>query len=141
MRHKVGTSVYVAILILALVAPSLLAAQGGSVSLEDQLQAQYTMVKMGADSNGAAVLEAGTILVIQKGGILGVPYGNMNMMPAHFQDGVLHPPASATSNTATAMGQKMCGLFGKCNSAKDQVAKQTTTRLFQVGEKGLPLQN
>jgi len=139
MRRRVGISIQVAGLILAGIAPSLVAAQGGqTVSLEDQLKAQYNVVKMGADSNGPAVLEAGTILVIQKGGILGVPYGNMNMMPAHFQDGTLHPPASATSNSATAMGQKMCGLFGKCKGASDQVTKQATSRLFQVGEKVYP---
>ncbi len=34
------------------------------------------MVKMGEDSNGAAVIEAGTILNIKKGGILSVPYGD-----------------------------------------------------------------
>ena len=31
---------------------------------------------MGADSGGAAVVEQGTILVIKKGGILGVPYAD-----------------------------------------------------------------
>jgi len=108
------------------------------VSLDEQLQAQYKLVKMGADSSGPAVVEAGTILAIQKGGILGVPYGNMTLLPAKYQDGTLHPPALATSNSATAMGQKVCGLFGKCNSAKEQVGKQTTTRLFQVGEKVYP---
>jgi len=139
MRRRVGISIQVAALILAGITPSLVAAQGAqTVSLEDQLKAQYTLVKMGADSSGPAVLEAGTILVIQKGGILGVPYGNMNMLPAHFQDGTLHPPASATSNSATAMGQKMCGLFGKCKGASDQVTKQATSRLFQVGEKVYP---
>jgi len=139
MRRRVGISIQVAALILAGIAPSLVAAQGAqTVSLEDQLKAQYTLVKMGADSSGPAVLEAGTILVIQKGGVLGVPYGNMNMLPAHFQDGTLHPPASATSNSATAMGQKMCGLFGKCKGASDQVTKQATSRLFQVGEKVYP---
>src|SRR5438093_7680325 len=36
------------------------------------------------------------------------------------------------------MGSKVCGFFGKCNSTKEQVGKQTTTRLFQVGEKVYP---
>jgi hypothetical protein len=93
---------------------------------------------MGGDSSGAAVVEEGTILAIQKGGILGVPYANMNMLPAKYQDGTLHPPATATNNSATAVGQKVCGLFGKCSGVKDQVGKQTTTRLFKVGEKVYP---
>src|SRR5438093_11890189 len=36
------------------------------------------------------------------------------------------------------MGSKVCGFFGKCNSTKEQVGKQTTTRLSQVGEKVYP---
>jgi hypothetical protein len=139
MRPRIKLSVQVAAGILALIAPCLLAAQGApAVSLEEQLRAQYTLVKMGSDSSGPAVMEPGTILAIQKGGILGVPYGNMNMLSAKYQDGTLHPPATATSNSATSMGSKVCGFFGKCNSAKEQVGKQTTTRLFQVGEKVYP---
>src|SRR5947199_9642887 len=132
MRPRINLSLQVAAGILALIAPCFLAAQGApAVSLEEQLSAQYTLVKMGSDSSGPAVVEPGTILAIQKGGILGVPYGNMNMLPAKYQDGTLHPPATATSNSATSMGSKVCGFFGKCNSTKEQVGKQTTTRLFQ----------
>jgi uncharacterized membrane protein YgcG len=139
MRQKFEISTLVAVLILAVISPVLLVAQAApAVSLEEQLKAQFQMVKMGGDSNGPAVLEPGTLLAIQKGGILGVPYGNMNLLPAKYQDGTLHPPVTATSNSATAVGQKMCGLFGKCSGVKDQVGKQTTTRLFQVGEKVYP---
>ncbi len=139
MRPRIKISVQVAVGILALMAPCLVAAQGApAASLEEQLRAQYTLVKMGSDSSGPAVVEPGTILAVQKGGILGVPYGNMNMLPAKYQDGTLHPPATATSNSTSAMGQKVCGLFGRCNSAKEQVGKQTTSRLFQVGEKVYP---
>ena len=139
MRSRIKLSLQVAAGILALIAPCFLAGQGApAVSLEEQLRAQYTLVKMGSDSSGPAVMEPGTVLAIQKGGILGVPYGNMNMLPAKYQDGTLHPPATATSNSATSMGSKVCGFFGKCNSTKEQVGKQTTTRLFQVGEKVYP---
>jgi hypothetical protein len=137
MRYRTRISAQIAALILAGMTPWIAAAQG-TASLEEQLQAQYSLVKMGADSNGPAVIEPGTILVIQKGGILGVPYGNMNMLAAKYQDGTLHPPATATSNAATGMGSKVCGLFGRCNGAKEQIGKQTTTRLFQVGEKVYP---
>src|SRR5439155_17264525 len=81
MRPRINLSLQVAAGILALIAPCFLAAQGPpAVSLEEQLSAQYTLVKMGSDSSGPAVVEPGTILAIQKGGILGVPYGNMNML-------------------------------------------------------------
>jgi len=74
MRGRIEISSQIAALIFAGIAPGLLAAQAApTVSLADQLSAQYTMVKMGADSSGPAVIQPGTILVIQKGGILGVP--------------------------------------------------------------------
>jgi hypothetical protein len=78
------------------------------VSLQDQLAAQYKLVKMGADSNGAAVVEAGTILNIKKGGILSVPYADAPVA-THYQD----------------------GLLGK-------LGKQQTTSLFQTGTKVYP---
>src|SRR5438876_10364942 len=109
MRPRINLSLQVAAGILALIAPCFLAAQGApAVSLEEQLSAQYTLVKMGSDSSGPAVVEPGTILAIQKRGILGVPYGNMIMLPEKYQDGTLHPPATATSNSATRMGSNVC---------------------------------
>ena len=76
-----------------MIAPGLSAAQGPpAVSLADQLSAQYTMVKMGADSSGPAVMQPGTILVIQKGGILGVPYGDVSIVPTKYQDGKVQLP-------------------------------------------------
>jgi hypothetical protein len=61
-------------------------------SLADQLKTQYKLAKMGSDSGGWSVVEAGTVLVIQRGGILGVPPGNAAMAPATFKDGDLHRP-------------------------------------------------
>jgi hypothetical protein len=61
-------------------------------SLVDQLKTQYKLAKMGSDANGWSVVEAGTVLVIQKGGILGVPPGNATMAPATYKDGDLHRP-------------------------------------------------
>src|SRR5215467_6659943 len=73
---------------------SLTAAQNAAPpSLSEQLQAQYKMVKMGTDSHGPAVLEAGTLLSIQKGGILGVPSGSPKACPAKYENGTLKPPS------------------------------------------------
>src|SRR5262249_20890137 len=63
MRQRIRISVQIAALMVAGMAPRIAAAQGNSVSLADQLRAQYTMVKMGADSSGPAVTDPGTILV------------------------------------------------------------------------------
>lgn len=109
------------------VMPALAAAQGGNtVSLADQLSAQYTMVKMGADSSGPAVVEPGTILAIQKGGILGVPYKDVTLVPTKYQDGQMHTPNNL-------MMKGIGSMFKKANLSQEQ-----TTRLFQVGEKVYP---
>jgi uncharacterized membrane protein YgcG len=120
MRHKIEMAVLVfAFLVVGLVSNLALA----QVSLEDQLKAQYTLVKMGADSNGAAVVEQGTILVIKKGGILSVPYAD-SPVATKYQDGAVHSPNNL-------MMQARGGLLGK-------IGKQQTTSLFQVGTKVYP---
>lgn len=121
MRQKIEIAVLVLAVIIVGAARSV--AQAPSVSLEDQLKAQYTLVKMGADSGGAAVVEQGTILVIKKGGILSVPYGDQPVA-THYQDGAVHSP------NALMMGARG-GLMGK-------FGKTQTTQLFQVGTKVYP---
>jgi len=125
MRGRIEVSIQVVALIFAGIAPGLAAAQGApTVSLADQLSAQYTMVKMGADSSGPAVVEPGTILVIQKGGILGVPYGDISIVPTKYQDGKIQSPNNLT----------MKGI----GHAFARFGKQQTTHLFQVGDKVYP---
>lgn len=94
------------------------------VALDEQLKAQYTLLKMGSDSSGPAVVEAGTILDIKKGGILSVPYSDTSFTPTKYQDGQVHSP--------NALVQKGIGSFMK------KIGKEQTTRLFQVGEKVYP---
>ncbi len=120
MRHQIEIAVLVLALVVVGFAPGVLVAQ---VPLQDQLTAQYTLVKMGADSNGAAVVEAGTILNIKKGGILSVPYGDASVA-THYQDGTVHSP------NPLMMGARG-GIMGK-------FGKQQTTALFQVGTKVYP---
>ena len=80
--------------------------------LDAQLKAVYKATKFGLDSGGFTVLSAGTILVIQKGGILGVPPAQMGMGVSVFKDGELKQPSA---------GQRM--FLG------------TQTRFLEVGEK------
>ena len=124
--------------VMLLLARGMAQGQNAAPSLQDQLSAQYKLVKMGVDSTGPSVIEAGTILTIQKGGILGFANGNMAVLPAKYQNGTLTPPALARPNSAGKAGAKICGLFGKCSGVKDSVSNQATTRLFQVGEKVYP---
>ena len=64
-----------------------------STSLEEQLKAQYKITKVGLDSSGVAVTQPGTVLVIQKGGILGVPPMNLAVGTATYKDGEMHSPS------------------------------------------------
>lgn len=63
------------------------------VSLQEQLAAQYKVARMGSDSGGEAVVEPGTLLAMQKGGVLSVPWKAMVLCPAKYQDNSLHPSA------------------------------------------------
>ena len=125
MRRKIEMGVLVVALIVVGIMPRLVTAQDApAISLEDQLKAQYTLVKMGADTGGAAVVEQGTILVIKKGGVLSVPYGDSSVVPTKYQDGTVHSPNN--------MVMKGIG-FGLGKMGKTQ-----TTRLMQVGERVYP---
>jgi hypothetical protein len=65
-------------------------------SLADQLKSQYKLAKVGIDSSGWSITQPGTVLVIQKGGILGVPAANPTIATATYKDGELHGPNAFT---------------------------------------------
>lgn len=65
---------------------------GAQGTLQADLEKQYTLTKMGTDSTGDVVVSAGKVLVLQKSGVLGVPYNNMVFCPSHYQDGNLKQP-------------------------------------------------
>jgi hypothetical protein len=123
MRRKIELAGLVVALALTVggMTPCLVFAQ---VPLEDQLKAQYTMVKMGSDTSGAAVVEQGTILVIKKGGIMSVPNSDTSILSTKYEGGVVHSPNSILSK-GIGFGMKKFG-------------KEQTTRLMQVGEKVYP---
>lgn len=121
MRRKIEMAVLAVALMAIAIAPGMVVAQ---VSLQDQLSAQYTLVKMGADSGGAAVVEAGTTLVVKKGGILGVPYSDQSILSTKYQDGAVHSP-----NPLISKG---------IGSLMSHVGKTQTTQFFQVNNKVYP---
>jgi hypothetical protein len=65
-------------------------------TLADQLKSQYKLAKVGVDAGGWSVTQPGTVLVIQKGGILGVPPAYGAIATATFKDGDLHAPNAFT---------------------------------------------
>jgi hypothetical protein len=94
-------------------------------TLQEQLAAQYKIVRMGSDTSGYSVVEKGTLLAIQKGGILAVPYADQAVPPSKYEGGSIHGPSSVS-----LMGRKsIMGRFGK----------EQTTHLFQVGDKVYPM--
>src|SRR6202167_5901122 len=100
-------------------------ASAQAVSLQEQLAAQYKLVKMGSDTSGYSVVEKGTLLAIQKGGILAVPYGDQNVLANRYEGGTIHAPSGLS-----LMGRKsIMGKFGK----------EQTTHLFAVGDKVYPM--
>ncbi|MFY9906180.1 MAG: hypothetical protein WAM43_02775 [Terriglobales bacterium] len=127
MRQIIHVGTLVAVLVVVAIAPSIVQAQGAAptVSLEDQLKAQYTLVKMGADSSGAAVVEQGTVLVVKKGGILGVPFSDQTIFATKYENGSVHSP--------NPVGQKVFGHF------MSKIGQQApTTQFFQKDVKVYP---
>ena len=62
------------------------------LSLEEQLRAEYKLTTIKWESGRADVGTQGVVLVIQKGGILGVQPGSAVICPAKFEDGQLKAP-------------------------------------------------
>lgn len=99
-------------------------AGGQAATLQDQLTKEYKLVKMGSDTGGYSVVEEGTVLAIQKGGILAVPYSDSSDFKTKYQDGQIHGPGGLS-----VMGRKsVLGHFGK----------EQTTHLFAKGDKVYP---
>jgi hypothetical protein len=123
MRGKSNALIPVMALVVAAILPWS-PANAQAPTLQEQLAAQYKVVKMGSDTSGPSVVEAGTILAIQKGGILGVPYSDQSVLTTKYQDGTVHSP-NALLSKGIGFGMKKFG-------------KEQTTHLFPVGNKVYP---
>ena len=130
MTRKAGEAIQIGALLLAGIFPwTMVQAQNsGGDSLESQLAAKYKLVKLGTDSTGLAVLEAGTVLVIKKGGIISVPSGNSVVLPTTVKDGQL----KASSNTAAQGVGKLLKFRGLSDPTG---AASTETKFLTSGEK------
>jgi hypothetical protein len=96
-----------------------------SVSLQDQLAAQYKLVKMGSDTSGYSVTEEGTLLTVQKGGLLGIPYKDTSILNNKYENGVVHPPNGAIKKGIDIIRQRLN-------------QDEQTTKLFKAGDKVYP---
>jgi hypothetical protein len=103
-------------------------AQSGAPTLQEQLAAQYKFVKMGSDTGGYSVVEEGTLLAIQKGGVMGVPYSDKTVLTTKYENGTVHGP-----NAAMAEARKK--LFGHFSQT---ASEGQSTHLFRKGDKVYP---
>ncbi len=97
---------FVAAAIAAILLPSIAAAQA-PVTLQEQLNAQYKTVKIGPDGELAG--DPGTLLAIQKRGIIAVPWRAAALCPAKYKDNVLH----LSTGFCAGMMQNVSGFFRK----------------------------
>jgi hypothetical protein len=94
-------------------------------SLDEQLSAQYKLAKMGSDTSGYSVVEKGTLLKVEKGGILGVPYSDQSILSTKYENGQVHSP-----NTTVSKG---------LGFAMKKFGKEQTTHLIAAGDKVYPV--
>ena len=124
MSEKFGRLIPAIVFLTVSTFPFSTAMAQAPVSMQEQLGAQYKLVKMGSDTSGYSVVDKGTLLAIQKGGILAVPYGDQNILANRYEGGTIHAPSGLS-----LMGRKsIMGKFGK----------EQTTHLFAVGDKVYP---
>ena len=135
MGKKLGRLIPATVAIVcAVFSPSPRASAQATVTLQEQLAAQYKLVKMGADSSGTSIVEEGTLLAVQKGGIVGVPYKAVTVRTATYEGGTVHASDVSHNATAQKIGKVFCGLH-KCPSTPDAASDENATKLFKVGDK------
>jgi hypothetical protein len=123
MRTKHG-AVILAAALLTMAVPRVFAAPQG---VEDDLKKTYKLTTLASDSTGLAVTNAGTVLVIKKGGIRSFPPGDQVVIPNTFKDGAL--------KTAPAKTLGKAGLLGGHFGIPQQANQQDNSRLLPTDEK------
>jgi hypothetical protein len=128
MGHKFERMIPVVVVLVCAAMFPLSQASAQGVSLQEQLAAQYKVVKMGSDTSGYSVIEEGTLLAVQKGGLLGVPYSDKSSLANRYEGGTVHGP-----NGMMVSGKK--ALLGHFSQTASQ---GQTTKLFAKGDKVYP---
>ena len=100
-------------------------AQSSVPTLQEQLAAQYKLVKMGSDTSGYSVVEEGTLLAVQKGGVVGVPYSDKTVLTTKYENGTVHGPSAMKAEARKAL----LGHFSQT------AAEGQSTHLFRKGDK------
>jgi hypothetical protein len=93
MGKKLGWLIQAAALFSLVVLPRPCAAQSAS-TLQDDLGKIFKVATVDSDSTGLAVTNAGTVLVVKKGGIRAYPPTDKTVLPNTYENGVVHAPSS-----------------------------------------------
>jgi hypothetical protein len=123
-----GIVVSAAALVMAALT-SAVPAQAQAPTLQEQLAAQYKVAKMGSDTGGYSVVEEGTVLAIQKGGILAVPYSDKTILTSKYENGAVHGPSAVM----TEARKRVFGHFSQTQS------EGQTTHLMAKNDKVYPM--
>jgi tetratricopeptide (TPR) repeat protein len=121
MRAKTSSAIAI-LLIAAIVGAKPAGAQNASAaSIVDQLKAQYKLAKRGANR-----VDPGIVLVVQQGGITGVPLENSTAPAATFKDGLLRSSSGGSASTdsrarALSVGEKVYVTKIDANMTNDTV--------------------
>lgn len=130
MQRQRFTTISSGLVLIAFIAMFPAARAGAqAVTLQEQLTAQYKAVKLGSDTSGYSVVEEGTLLAIQKGGILAVPYSDKTMLTSKYEGGTVHGP----SGLLVASKKSLLGHFSTTQS------QGQSTHLFAKGDKVYPM--
>jgi hypothetical protein len=125
MRTKFSATILTVVFLSSAAIPRAAAAPQSTV--ESDLKKTYKITTVQSDSTGLAVTEAGTVLVIKKGGIRSYPPGDAVVLPNAYKDGAMKTAAAKSLGTAGKLG----GHFG-IPKAPDT---QDNSRLLPLNEK------
>ena len=128
MWQKSGRTIPLVAIVCASLMVVAAAAQNGAPTLQEQLGAQYKLVKMGSDTSGYSVVEEGTLLAMQKGGVMGVPYSDKTVLTSKYENGAVHGPNAAMAEAR----KRLLGHFSQTAS------EGQSTKLFKKGDKVYP---
>jgi tetratricopeptide (TPR) repeat protein len=112
MSAKISLALSVGLIFIAgvLCARSASAQDASAPSLADELKAKYKLAKIVPESNGYKVAEPGTMLIIQKEGIVGVPLGSNSVEPVIYaihKDADLHHSTASPNTWKFGVGHKV----------------------------------
>ncbi|HEV2352242.1 MAG TPA: hypothetical protein VG028_20605 [Terriglobia bacterium] len=126
MQKTTDRHLQILVLMFLVIVPCCGASASAPTSLEEQLQAQYTVTEGRVGPAGLTVTEEGIVLVIKKAGVVGVPPEGAAMPTSIYKNGALHKPSFGSD-----FGASM--LRGAANPSSDTNGKDD--RPLPVGDK------